>query len=446
VEVFHEEAGAKRPLDDYAQCLEDQTGDLVINSAAEYAGLDPRASTRGGCQAFTLPAMDFSGSTLLAKYASGSCGAGFERRIVRDDAAKTYIYSIAIRSITPICSGPPRASMNDVLIPKIPAGYSVVFEVEDRESGGTVNLLDGPRAGLEREQSIVESDTDVLGNYQKPQHARSYALLRERGLRVLNIPSEERYAAVWKPEGYASNRILVLLHGTAGAAYDGMKDELDMAEAYDLMLVGVQWHDDRTNTYDTGDKIYRRIDRVLRYLHETDGVPLTKVALSGFSRGGAMSYEVTWRDLQSNRYFDLTIAHSGGVHPDGVIAPRESNVPGVFLEKLLNDQLGPSPFAGSHFFLYAGMKDEQWDTRMAEYIAVARDLVTKGGGTVVECIIDPEGGHMGYLKNPEYHERSMKAFMQVLGDDPSPVRAVRKRTGEGPDGPPRRPLRGRRRR
>ena len=272
---------------------------------------------------------------------------------------------------------------------------------------------------------IVESKTDLLGLYRKPRHSRNYTLLKERGLRVLNLPEEERFAAVWKPEGYASGRILVLLHGTGGSAYDGMKDELALAEAYDLMLVGIQWHDERTDVYDTGDKIYHRIDEVLRYLEKSDGVRPDKVALSGFSRGSAMSYEVTWLDLQSNRYFDLTISHSGGVHSDGVIAPLESSKPGVFLSKWLNGELGPTAFAGSHFFLYAGMKDEQWGTQMADYIARARDLLKGSGGDVVECIIDPNGTHMGYLRTPEYHERSMKAFMKILGESPEPVRAVR---------------------
>ena len=68
----------------------------------------------------------------------------------------------------------------------------------------------------EEAATIVESSTDLLGLYQQPPHANSYARLKARGLRVLNIPAEERFAAVWKPDGYASGRILVLLHGTAG--------------------------------------------------------------------------------------------------------------------------------------------------------------------------------------------------------------------------------------
>jgi hypothetical protein len=193
------------------------------------------------------------------------------------------------------------------------------------------------------------------------------------------------------------------------------------------MLVGIQWHDARTNTYDPPEAVYRRIDTVLRYLQRTDGVPLTKVALSGFSRGGAISYEVTYRDLQANRYFKLTVAHSGGIPSDGVIARGESNTPGAFYTNLVSGALGIAPFDGAHFFLYAGEKDEQWGAKMAEQIRNARELITRNNGEVVKCIIDPQGTHMGYLRNRDYHQQSIEAFLALLGEDTAPVRALRPR-------------------
>jgi predicted esterase len=295
----------------------------------------------------------------------------------------------------------------------------------------------GPAAAAD--QSVVEATHDLLGIWKQPKHARAFELVTGQGARVLNLPKVTRFAAVWKPEGYASGRIMVLVPGTGGTPYEGLKDEIGLANAYDVMLVGLQWFDPQSETYDDPADVYRNIETVLRYLSTTEQVPLTRVALSGFSRGSAISYELAYRDLQSNKYFDLVIAHSGAIRPDGRVAPRQQTDPGQFYADFLNDRLGEAPMAGTRFFLYAGEQDEQWGAEMAENMAFTRDRLLRAGAEVTDCIIDPEGGHMGYFLNSAHHELAVKRFVSASGSDPAPVRPVLRLQagGAGPGNRPR---------
>lgn len=100
--------------------------DLVINTQEDYQKLTQYRIK--GCD-MPLPEVDFSKSTVLGKYATGSCAAyDFKRRYGRDDSNKTAYYSV-----TPLdrfllsCSGPGYHSMNLIEVPKIPTDYKIIF-------------------------------------------------------------------------------------------------------------------------------------------------------------------------------------------------------------------------------------------------------------------------------------------------------------------------------
>src|SRR6185295_20313169 len=89
-------------------------------------------------------------------------------------------------------------------------------------AGAVLAGLAGAASGEESAATVVEGPADIMG---LSGHSRSFPLLAWRGVRILNLPQDHRFAAVWKPEGYASGRILVLLPGTGGSPYDALKDE-----------------------------------------------------------------------------------------------------------------------------------------------------------------------------------------------------------------------------
>jgi predicted esterase len=272
----------------------------------------------------------------------------------------------------------------------------------------------------------VETDRDTLGFFKK---SRAYPLCAKAGARVINFEDEHSFAALWTPTNFRSGRIMILLPGTGGTPYEGMKDELSLARKYDYMVAGVQWRDRDTQQFFDAETVYRLVDRTLRHAAAHDKADLSKVALSGFSRGGAISYEVAWLDAQSNRYFKLIIAHSGGVPLDAVVAPRESRHPGHFFSELNAGKLGPDAMKGCNFFLYSGDKDEQWGGKMSEKMENATKVLPLAGANVVEWVRDPNGGHMGYFKTPEIHEKAIRHFIRLTGGEsespnPKPSKAT----------------------
>jgi hypothetical protein len=77
----------------------------------------------------TFEPIDFNRFTALGKHVSGTCSVVFERNVTRNDALKTYIYTIDVWQ----CGNCEKrnASMNWVLVPKIPDDYTVKFVVNE---------------------------------------------------------------------------------------------------------------------------------------------------------------------------------------------------------------------------------------------------------------------------------------------------------------------------
>jgi len=117
---------------------------------------------------------------------------------------------------------------------------------------------------------------------------------------------------------------MILLHAHRRTAYDEIKDELESARKNGYMLIAVQWLNKETRGVpgcagrQHAGRSHVALCRGRKYRANPD-----KVALSGFSRGGAVSYETAWRDAQEHRHFKLVICHSGGVPLDAVIRAAE---------------------------------------------------------------------------------------------------------------------------
>lgn len=261
-----------------------------------------------------------------------------------------------------------------------------------------------------KEVEYKEEDKDYLNYFN---NNRSYLLLKNKGIKIVNLKEEESFFVFWIPPKYSSQRIMVALHGTGGTAYDEVKDELEMAEKYDYMIIGIQWFNRGKKLYYPALKVNRIIDKALQYIGEKYNNSLEKIAFIGFSRGSAISYELAYIDKQFKKYFDLIIAHSGGIPFDFVIAPGENPNPDKFLLDLTKGNLGKEPFKGINFILYAGKKDEQWGERMYQYMENTKIIINKYGGNVIEMILDEHGTHLGYRLNKENHEKGIKYFIDL---------------------------------
>jgi len=258
--------------------------------------------------------------------------------------------------------------------------------------------------------ALSETDRDALGYHAQ---TRSFRVCADAGARVVHFNEERSFAAIWTPRDYPSGRVMVLLHGTGGTAYDELKDELPAARQHGYMLIALQWLHRETGRSLDAPVVYRLIDRALHYAAERHGANLNKVALCGFSRGGAISYEVAWRDAQEHRHFRLVICHSGGVPADAVVASGESWHPDQFFGRLNSGQLGANGLQGVNFFLYSGDRDEEWGTRMSEQMAHTQRVLTRAGATVLEWAHDENGGHMGFRANSQIHEKAVGYFLRL---------------------------------
>lgn len=257
-------------------------------------------------------------------------------------------------------------------------------------------------------QALPETDQDYLG-YSAA--SPGYALLAGKNVKVVNLPEEESFFAFYVPATVQQNRIMVVVHGTDGTPYEEIKDEREYADQYGYIVLGIQWLNKSTGTYASGTSVHRIIGKALDHLKRQYGNDLARVAYVGFSRGSAVSYETTWRDLQDRKLFDLTISHSGGIPLTLQVAQGEE--PDVFFGDLVNGRLGATAYSGSKFFLYCGEKDEQWGAEMCQQINYAKTQIEKYGGSVVRLIDDPDGKHAGYRTNAAYHTAGVQAFIDA---------------------------------
>ncbi len=259
-----------------------------------------------------------------------------------------------------------------------------------------------------RVESAGGNDRDMLGYFRS---SSKYTTVIASNAFVVNLPEEQSFFVVWAPPSGEFDRVMFLLHGTGGTAYEEVGDELPSAREHGYALVGIQWLDKSTGEYALPLVINRRIDKAMRFLQKRYGVTPRVGALCGFSRGSAVSYEVAYLDRRNAGHLDFIISHSGGIPTDNVVAPGESNTPGKFYADLTSGKLGSDAMSGCVFFLYAGCKDEEWGTKMCAYMEYTRDVLQRTGAKVAECIIDPNGKHMGYRTNREYHDRAIRYFL-----------------------------------
>jgi hypothetical protein len=84
------------------------------------------------CLGLDMPEIDFSKYTLIGQWVElGTCrgGQGSEISVLRDDAARAYRHQVSAASMP--CRGHSRKA-HWILVPKLPAGFTVLFESAER--------------------------------------------------------------------------------------------------------------------------------------------------------------------------------------------------------------------------------------------------------------------------------------------------------------------------
>ena len=259
-------------------------------------------------------------------------------------------------------------------------------------------------ASSDRTSALQESRTDILGFHEV---SPAYRSLIDAGVRVVNVRELGSFFAVWIPYNYASqdeHRVMLLVHGSDDDAYSTIAGRIKRALHHGYALVAVQWCLREGERYLEPGVVYLLASTAMDYVGQTYGADIHSAAYEGFGRGSSIAYQIAYSDrVLGSNYFRLFICHSGGMHKPGP----------PFIENLQAGAFGNDAFEGQHFYMYCGIKDEEWGTAMCEYMDNAEQTVTKYGGIVERFIKDPDGSHSGFLKNDAYYEDAIATWFDL---------------------------------
>ena len=252
---------------------------------------------------------------------------------------------------------------------------------------------------------LIEADTDILNIYKTV--PGPYADAMAAGARVVNLEPMDTFFVLWVPDGYesmAAKRVMVIAHGHTGNAYREVGLELEFAQKYGYAIVAIQWWSGVGDKMYSGQQFYDFMNVALQYMAYKYNAQLDKCAYRGWSMGSGISYEVTYLDrINGTNYLALTISHDGGMMPD----PSKMAVGREFVTNLYNGVYGQDAFAGKHFYLYAGQREQ------ADYMRNTAEVITAFGGVVERLVEDVDAGHDGFYRHPQYHEEAIEIFFRL---------------------------------
>ena len=251
--------------------------------------------------------------------------------------------------------------------------------------------------------SFTKMDHDPHGVWQR--NGSQFSSIDGERVSVYASEDSPIFAVVYLPSE-TPERNLVLLPGTTGIAYAGIFDEMTAAEEMNTAIISIQWYDFETKTYADAATIHAAINELFTIL---DTKIAEKSILRGFSRGGAMSFEIAALDAAGAQRFTGIASESGGVPKDGNVESKSQPKDAYeatyqFFSSLNNGSAKPTTFANQHFLLYCGLKDEEWGAEMCDMMDRANTLVPKYGGTVDVFIRDENGKHMDLIRNKTHYQ------------------------------------------
>lgn len=253
---------------------------------------------------------------------------------------------------------------------------------------------------------LEESDKDNLNVWQ---NVPEYASVKPAGGRVLLSAEPRTFMVAWVPEGFAkqeTRRVLVVLHPLTGQAYAGFRAALPAARRHGYAVLAVQWWvgpDEHLGPR----TVYDLVHRGLGYMREKWRVTPHAAALVATGRAATYAYEMAYWDRKlATDHFAVVVCNSGGVHPE---------TPSPLLRKIRDGDLGDEPYAGVHFFLYAGLKDDPPGDapRLEEAMKAAKALVEGSGDTVDAFVIDAEARAADFRLGKGPGEDAVKLFVSL---------------------------------
>lgn len=246
---------------------------------------------------------------------------------------------------------------------------------------------------------------DVLA-IAKEERASAFEAIDADGAEVVSLDDGHTYGVWWAPEGFdpATGTVIVSLHGHGEFAAKGFEVWYPTLVKNDVAYFGIQWWFGRSledNGYYETDKIATLVDEAL----VSKNITTPNVILHGFSMGSARSYGVTaWETLCGDARVALTISESGEWE-DGypMYADMRS---GTYGERPLDEQ---------PFILFCGGAESGPMARgTCEGMRRTQTRIEQLGGTVVDFLSDPTGGHGSLTQNPSNADAAIAAARAFL--------------------------------
>lgn len=252
----------------------------------------------------------------------------------------------------------------------------------------------------EKRNVFPDIEKDALGIAEL--NIKDYIKAMAIGCHIVNLPGNDTFYVVWVPDGFSDleeKRVMVMLHGSNGNAYQRILVMQDTAEREKFGIVSIQWgwpeEPGGEYTYLDSKTVHGIIIEALDYMEETYGVDKQLSAWDGFSMASTHCAEYAFWDRYFGTYFfTFFIAVSGGVG---------QNLP--VMKDLLNGEYGPSPISGSHFYFWCSLND-QYGLRFLKMLN-GRRIVETLGGTVDVFRVSFFGGHGGYYHNQKYQQEAV---------------------------------------
>ena len=210
---------------------------------------------------------------------------------------------------------------------------------------------------------------------------------------------DDTYYIAWFPSSFASapqRRVLVSLHGTAGAPEAEWNDFRSTLESRGWGFVGLAYYYPPTLQYSDDAAMYPRLNTALTDISAAYCLSGAKIFLTGFSRGSANVFPVAYRDRKGSRWFTGAMPISGAWPPDasgatfGVLPPTLAAIDS-------SKELGA--YGSLPFWIYCGEQDTAQAGSSCAALANAQRFVDTYGGKVQQLFRDPSGVHGSFVKN-----------------------------------------------
>ncbi|MBW1728448.1 MAG: hypothetical protein JRH13_00010 [Deltaproteobacteria bacterium] len=250
---------------------------------------------------------------------------------------------------------------------------------------------------------LYESNKDFAGIAES--NPEIFHQMVDAGSKILVVKGYKPFFVYWVPDGFDSlpkRRILVVMHGTNGNAYQHLSNFLDTAEKHKFGVLSVQWgwppgkpalkgKPQYQYIRDTR-KTYALIKAGLAYLDRRYTIIQGECAWLGFSRSSTQCAVFAHLDKnEGKKYFALFIAASGGIG---------KNLP--IMRELLSGKHGVKPLTGQHFYLWGGKRDPRHgEIEMRQSQTIIEQL-----GGVVDIFRIGNEGHGGFNHNRRYQEEA----------------------------------------